>query len=267
MPLAVAKISFKATLNSIFSDLGTGEPYPTAADKAQQVAAAIHTLLIAGVPQTMDTGEAAAGQTVAVFLTTTPGTISGTGTGGLDKSSSGAGLDSSRSAFVDDMKALFKNYADSFDIAAGDWADYLVTLYSEAKVMTQVTGVFLPGAPVAPLVPPVTGTVGTGSWSGTGTGSIESDSGSGLVEGDLSSAIEAIFSDLSSGNTADVAAGKIADAVIAFAKTAAITTTDMGTAGGGLATITPPAPPYPGGDGVTTSASPIITGTGTGALI
>lgn len=266
MPLAAAKAQFKTTLQTIFSFLGTSEPYPTAAQKAQQVATAVHTLLLQGVPQTQDVGSAAPGQAVVTFVTTTPSPVTGTGTGGLDQPTPGIGLDAARSLFVTQMLSSFMNYTGKTpDTAAGEWADALVALYQQAKVMTQVTGVFAPGAAVAGF--PV-GTVAAGSWSGSGVGSIESTSGSGLVLSSLSDAIEAVFGNVGSSKTAAEAAGDVADAVIDFAKTAAITTTDAGTAGGGLATVTPPVPPgYPGGDGVTTTPSPIISGTGSGALI
>lgn len=261
MPLAAAKPTLKAAILSTYMNLGSGRVYPTPAQKAQEISLAIYSTLLQGIPQTTVNGTAAMGQVVFGFVTTTPAPVTGSGTGGLDKSSPGKGLDTAKSDFISTMEATYTDREMTADKAADTLADAIIALYSEAKVMTNVTGMFAPGA----AVPAPIGPVAPGPWSGTGKGGIEGTAGTGLVSANLAKDLEEIFKTFPKSH--NEGATKWADALIKFAKTASVTTIDQGTAGGGSAAVMPPAPPLPGGNGTTLAPSPLIGSTGTGFLV
>jgi len=251
MPLATAAPTLKSALVAAFK----GTKDDAAITKANNIANAVYAALMQAIPQTIVNGSAAMGQVVAGFVTTTPSPVSGSGTGGLDKSSPGKGLDIAKNDFISTMEASYKDKDLTVDKAAQTLADAIVALYGEAKVMTNVTGMFTPGAavpaPVGPVVP--------SPWAGSGKGGIEGTAGTGLVTANLAKDLEAMFKTCPKDHKE--AATKWADALIKFAKTASVTTTDQGTAGGGSAAVTPPS-----GSGSTLSPSALIGSTGTGFL-
>lgn len=256
MPLSAAKTQFEKTLISIYKDKNAKA---TAKDKSQKIAQAVFVLLKQAIPQTLITGSVAPGQVVAAFLTTTPGIVTGaTGQGGLDKSSPGAGLDTAKSSFVSTMEASYKDAKMTVEKSAKTFADALVKLYGEAKVLTQVTvGTLAPGsatpAPAGPMNP-------GGVISGSGKGGIESVAGgTGLVPANLAKDLEAIYTGKI--QNPKESATKLAEALIKFAKSAIIIETIQGTAGGGVAVVDPSS-----GAGTTTGPSQLINCTGNGVM-
>jgi hypothetical protein len=249
MPLSSAKPTLKAALLSAYSNTKNA----TAKQKANELANAVYATLTQAIPQTIVNGNAAPGQVVAGFVTTTPSAVTGSGTGGLDKSAGAKGLAAGKQDFIKTMEASYKDSKLSADKAAQTLTDAIIKLFGEAKIMTNVSGVVSPGA----AVPAPVGPVAPFMWTGTGKGGIETTAGTGLVVAKLAKALEDIFKTTPKDHKE--AATKWADALIAFAKTASITTTDKGQAGGGTAAVTPPS-----GSGSTLSPSPLIASTGTG---
>jgi hypothetical protein len=256
MPLAAGKAALKSMISSAYKN-----PKGDLKQRAQMIATAVHALLLQGIPQTTVNGTAAPGQVVLLFMTTTPSPITGSGSGGIDKSSPGKGLDAAKSDFVSTMEKLYKDNKNTYDKTAETLAGAIVKLFGEAKVMTNDSGVFPPGsacpAPSGPVAPmPVVL---------QGMGGIESPNGTGLVPASLASDLEKIWKD--SPKTYKESATLLADALIKFAKTAKITMIVNGSCGGGPAVVVPPVPPVPGGNGVTTGPSNLIGCMGTGFIL
>jgi hypothetical protein len=252
VPLTTAAPTLKAAILLTYKGLKDATP----TQKANEIANAVYAALMQAIPQTQVNGSAAPGQVIALMVTTTPSPVTGSGSGGLDKSSPGKGLDAAKSDFVSALEASYKDKDLTADKAAQTLSDAIIKLYGEAKVMTNVTGIFAPGA----AVPTPAGPVAPSPWTGTGKGGIEGISGTGLVTAKLAKDLEAVYKNFPKDHKE--AATKWADALIAFAKTAMVTTTDMGTAGGGAATVAPP----PTGAGSTIAPSPLINSTGMGFL-
>jgi hypothetical protein len=253
MPLAAAAPTLKTAILGAYKALDANI---TPAIKAQQISLAVWSTLIQAIPQTMVNGNAAPGQVVAAMIAASPSPVTGSGSGGLDKSSPGKGLDAAKSDFVSTMEKAYKDKDLTDDKAAQTLADAIVALYGEAKVMTNVSGMFMPGA----AVPAPAGPVVPSPWMGTGTGGIESSSGSGLIPTNLANDLEPIFKDFPKDHKE--AATKWADALIKFAKAAIVTTIDQGNAGGGSAVVDPTS-----GSGSTVAPSSLIASTGTGFVL
>lgn len=273
MPLIEATL--KASLTAIFVDVsGT-----TGMIKASQMSTAIDTHTKTGIPMTTHTGSVAAGQAVAAWVTTSPGVLNGEGEGGIDSSSPGSGLSDGKDALKADLLALFSTTDGTMtaEKSATQMAAAITKYLKSAKVMTKLTGVWLPGVAVTPIFmppsPPLgTSTLAVGPYTAVGQGGLEtSDTGSGL---DKTSNLEDIMKEMLHNFDAmpvdyDDAADKWSNMIHNYYSTANVMTTDMGTAGGGSASVTANIigpPPVPGGVGVTTAPSDVSTGTGTGSI-
>lgn len=248
MPLATAAPTLKAAILLTYKGLKDVTP----AQKANEIANAVYTALTQAVPQTVVNGNAAMGQAVASFVTTSPSPVTGSGSGGLDKTTP-KGLDAAKGDFVSALEASYKDKNLTADKAAQILSDAIIKLYGEAKVMTNVTGIFATGA----AVPAPAGPVAPSPWTGNGKGGIEGVAGTGLVTAKLAKDLEIIYKNFPRDHKE--AATKWANALIAFAKTAKVTTTDTGNAGGGAATVDPST-----GTGSTLAPSALINSKGVG---
>lgn len=254
MPLSAGKTALANALLASWAQIFTNTAPSVASDFANANLAFAET----GVPTVAVTGTLAAGQVVAVFVTTTPGAVAGAGVGGIDTPTPGIGLAAAKSILVTSLTAVFANNLNTVVQAADGVADAIYTYLSQAKILTSSTGTCAPGA----LVPALVGPVGSSAWSGAGTGGIESSSpGPGLAV-----ALAGLVTDMTLGwadllNTPLQIAQDIADALETFFESALVTTVDSGTAGGGPATVDAIT-----GSGVTIAPGSPATGTGSGVI-
>ena len=255
MSLASALPLYKTSIVSVFGNSGN-----TAPGAGSDIGSATKDWAISGVPMTSHTGTLAPGQAVAGFVTSSPGAVSGTGLGGIDSASPGAGLSAVKTVLIADLTTLFQNINNTPVAAADGFTQAVNSFFSAAKIMTNFTGVMPPGA----AVPGPAGPVGVGTYTGAAeTGGVDSPSGSGFSATltPFQSSLTSTFSNTA--NTAPVAAQGIADACETFFLSAMVSmTSSTGTAGGGPAVVAVPA-----GTGSTGPlGSPIISGSGTGTL-
>lgn len=255
MPLVSGKDILETEIMASWSKTSQDQtPEKAAAD----FSAASLNFGLTGVPATIDTVTQAAGQVVSGYATTTPGTVSGTGLGGIDAPVPGMGLDAAKSILVQALVAVYSNTNQTPATAAKAVSLAVFNFLSQAKVMTNITATAVPGqaapAPVGPLVP--------GPWAGLSTGSLESTSGAGLSssKSSLQDAIAAVWKNNTETQTYETSAKELANALLEFYKKAKITATDLGTAGGGACVVDPLT-----GSGVTVAPSP-GTGLGTGVI-
>lgn len=259
MPLAVGQVSLAAALAASWANTSPSQTPPTA---ATDMANASMSFGQTGIPMTVDTVTVAPGQ-VIVAVTTTPGTVTGSGIGGIDVPSPGMGLDAAKSILVATLTGIFADTspANTPVTTANSVATAIMNFLSQAMVMTNINGVSPPGQaappPVGPLVP--------GPWSGSGIGSLESTSGAGLASGlpSLIAALTATFANTTPVQTPASVSADIGDAMLAFYKMAMITCVDNGVAGGGVCAVAPPPLP-PTGSTVGPSSG---SGTGTGSIV
>lgn len=262
MSLIAGQVVLQSSLTTQFLNTTLAN---TAVTAATNIATYMQSFAITGIPLTEDSGIEAAGQTVTGSVTTTPAVVTASGIGGLDLPAPGTGLSVAKVALITTLTALFANttLVNTALYAAQQMSMAVLTFLSQAMVLTVVSGVMPPGQ----AVPPPAGPVGPGTWSGTGTGGIDSSSpGTGLAAALplLTSALTAVFANTTIANTPVSAAQNIANALQTFFEEAMITTTDTGAASGGPAVVAPPpAPP----NGSTLPPGSPATGTGTGILL
>jgi hypothetical protein len=253
MSLASALPSYKSDITSVFSNTQS-----TYVSSAQEIADATKSWATQGIPMTSDTGNEAPGQAVVGFVTSTPGTVTAQGVGGVDSSSPGVGLSAAKSALKSSLTSVFSNTNNQSIQQAGAFCDAINDFFSKAKIMTNINATVPPGQ----AVPGPVGPVGPGSYTGSGTGGVESSSaGAGLSVGITSfvSTLASIFANTQ--NTPDGAAEQIADAAESFFKTATISTTNTGTAQGGAASVDTNT-----GSGSTTGPSPATGSSSSGSI-
>jgi len=270
MPLAAGLAPYILALTATFVDTDNA-----AADAASGIGDASQTWAQTGVPMTMDIGAPpkglAGGQTVAGFVTTTPGVVTGDGNGGIDSSAPGPGLSSVKAVLVADLTTVFGNPNNTAADAADGFGNAVLDFFSKAQILTAITGTMPPGA----AVPAPVGPVGPFAYTASGTGGIDSASpGPGLASAlsDFKSDLEAAFTpnDVEDGagnpippKTAAETAEEIADAAETFFSSATISTVNAGTAGGGPATVVAPPAPTAGAGVTGPVGSPIISGAST----
>jgi hypothetical protein len=255
MSLSSGLPSYKKNVNKVFQNNKNSSPAA-----GMDIGSATKEWAIGGVPMTVHTGTLAPGQTVAGFVTSTPGTVSGSGLGGVDSSSPGTGLASAKASLISSLTTLFANTKNTPDAAADGLCDAINSFFAAAKVMTSLTATIPPGV----SVPGPAGPVGVGSYTGTESGGIDSSSpGAGLSNTlpTFQNSLGSVFSN--NKNTPSQAAQGIADACETFFLSAIVSVSSAtGTAGGGPATVDTNT-----GSGVTNPpGSSIISGSGSGTL-
>lgn len=261
MPLIAGQVGLQAQIITSWTNVLTNTAALAAADLGTAVIAFAQT----GIPMTVDTVTLAPGQGILGAVTTTPGVVTGTGEGGLDVPVAGMGLSSAKALFINALVAAWSNVtiANTVVLSATNVSMAYLNFLSQAKVMSIVTAVSPPGQ----AAPPPVGPLAPGPWAGVGVGGLESPVGAGLATGLAAfvSSVVAAWSNVTISNTPLITATAIADASLALFTLASISTTDLGTAGGGLCVVgVPPADPSMSGSTVGPSPG---SGTGTGALL
>jgi hypothetical protein len=173
-------------------------------------------------------------QAVASFMTADPGNVTADGDGGIDSDSPGAGLAAVKSVLIASLILVFSNNSNSESDAADGVTQAVNDYFSQAKIMTNVTGVIPPGVPV----PAPSGPVGPGNYTGTGIGGVDARSpGSGwsVAKTAFINSVKSVYENTN--NTPAQTAQGIADACEAFFLAAKVDTVDTGSAGGGPATV------------------------------
>ena len=262
MALASGVSAYKSTLQSTFTNVQGTLPI----DAATAILQGGQTFAMTGVPMTVATGLLAPGQAVSGFVTASPGSVTASGIGGIDVPSPGMGLAAAKAILIADLTVLFSNVtqANTYVFAATTISNAVLAFLSQAMVMTNVTGIVPPGSPV----PPTSGPVGPGTYTGTGIGSLESTSGAGMASV-VTALIAALTAEFLKGFTVAQAmtvtpatiAAFIADKLESLYLAIMVNTTDSGSAVGGPAVVDPIT-----GSGSTLPPGSPSTGTGTGAI-
>jgi hypothetical protein len=181
--LSSGKSTLKSDLLAVFSKVdGTA----TATTAATDIAAAITKFLKSAKVMTestgIDTPPLSILPTVSTSSTVGVAPFTGTGKGGLETATEGAGLDKATN-LVDVMKEMFKTYdvmPKNYDEAATKWADMIYTYYKDAKVATVDTGTV--GGGEATVTVPITTPPNPANGTGITKGSpIKTGSGTGVI--------------------------------------------------------------------------------------